>query len=523
MNHASFTIKEIAYYIYFSVMLFAKGIGLYDGMTVYNFCLVFATGMLLLKMAMDSYTIREAAWIAALAVLGIIVWQKSGEKGPFLYILLIIGMKDIPVKRVFRLGFAVWGLAFAMQLILALTGIRTGAVMAHEKLGLGHILRWSLGYPHPNVCHISYVILIAFLLYVLPLEGKKLIRATVLCFMGNLYVFLYSVSYTGFLFATIYLAGNLYLNLRANRTKAENIMLHALFPCCVLFSVAGPIVLHGKLFEICDKILNSRFSLSRRYMLNGNWSLFGDRQLPIREESLNYTLDCSYTYLLMYGGIVIFSLMCLGYCLMIHRYIKNGKNKELAIVFGLLIAGISEPFLFNTAYKNLSAIFIGNFLFELLQKQECGSLRICLLKRKNRKTEFFFLRRQDGAIRWLQAKIREKKTLLAGIGAAAALLAGGVYAVSAEQPDSIYILRQGSDRYEEIVYLDAEHLPETFNSRIVSYKDPETPMYEFRGNMLTVEYVRGIISSGLCAGAVFPILYLTYLCFTDRKDKKQIG
>ena len=83
MNHASFTIKEIAYYIYFSVMLFAKGIGLYDGMTVYNFCLVFATGMLLLKMAMDSYTIREAAWIAALAVLGIIVWQKSGEKGPF--------------------------------------------------------------------------------------------------------------------------------------------------------------------------------------------------------------------------------------------------------------------------------------------------------------------------------------------------------------------------------------------------------------------------------------------------------
>ncbi len=523
MNHASFTIKEAAYYIYFSVMLFAKGIGWYEGMTVYNFCLVFATGMLLLKMAMDSYTLKEAVWITALTILGIVIWQRSDEKGPFLYILLIMGMKDIPVKRVFRLGCAVWGLAFAMQLILALTGLRTGAVMAHKKLGLGHILRWSLGYPHPNVCHISYVILIAFLLYVLPLKGKKLIRATLLCFIGNLYVFLYSVSYTGFLFATIYLAGNLYLNLRTSRTKAENIMLHALFPCCVLFSVAGPMVLRGKLFEICDKILNSRFSLSRHYMLYGNWSLLGNSQMQIREESLNYTLDCSYTYLLMYGGIVIFSLMCVGYILMIRHYIKDGRNQELAIIFGLLIAGISEPFLFNTAYKNLSAIFLGDFLFEMLQHGKCEIFRPCLLKWKDGKTEFFFPRRQDGMIRWLQAKIKEKRSLLACIGVAAALLAGGLYAVSAEMPDSIFILRQGSDRYEEIVYLDIDDLPENFNSRIVSYKDSETPMYEFRGNMLTMEYVRGIISVGLAAGAVSPGLYLTYLYYAGKKHRKQIG
>lgn len=70
----------------------------------------------------------------------------------------------------------------------------------------------------------------------------------------------------------------------------------------------------------------------------------------------------------------------------------------------------------------------------------------------------------------------------------------------ADVPDSIYILRQGSDRYDEVVYLDENNLPENFHSRIISYKDAQTPMYELKGNIVTVEYVRGIVSCGLWAG-----------------------
>lgn len=101
--------KEIIYYIYFSIMLLAKGIGLYEGMPVFNLCLAVSTGVLLLKMAMDSYSLREAACIFALVSLGVIIWRKSGEKGPLLYLLMLVGMKDIPVKRVFRIGLLVWG------------------------------------------------------------------------------------------------------------------------------------------------------------------------------------------------------------------------------------------------------------------------------------------------------------------------------------------------------------------------------------------------------------------------------
>ena len=79
--------KEILYYIYFSIMLFAKGIGIYEGMPAFALCLVLSTCILLLKMAMDSYSLREVACIFAIVALGVIIWRKSGEKGPLLYIL----------------------------------------------------------------------------------------------------------------------------------------------------------------------------------------------------------------------------------------------------------------------------------------------------------------------------------------------------------------------------------------------------------------------------------------------------
>lgn len=522
-DSVTFSMGEIAYYIYFAVMLFAKGIGLYEGMAAYNFCLLFASGVLLIKLSMDSYSLREAVCMAALVLLGVLVWRNSGEKGPLLYILLLIGMKNIPVKRVFGLGLLVWGSAFVIQILLALAGARSGVFMAHEKLGLGHIIRWSLGYPHPNVLHISYVILIAFLLYNIRLEGKKLIAATMVCFIGNLYIFMYSISYTGFVLTVAYLICNLYFNLRKNRTKAEDILIQAVFPGCVIFSVAGPLVLKGKLFNIFDKLLNTRLYLSQYFMTRGNWTLFGDRQLEIRAENKRFTLDCSYTYLLMYGGIVIFAIMCVGYFFLINRYVKEKKNKELAIIIGILIAGISEPFLFNTAYKNLSIIFMGSFLFEIfgimiMNKKKENSKQIHFLPFGNKTVSFRYGWLGNAAI-YLKQQMKKNCRRILLIWMIAAVLAGTSYAVLAHIPDSIYILKAGSDKYEKTVYLDMENLPEDFNSRIVSYVDEKTPMYEFSGNMVTVEYVRGIVSSGLLGGVLIAGICLLIYCLYDKKRK----
>lgn len=511
------TTAEILFYIYFAIMLFAKGIGLYEGMAIYNICLVLSTAILALKLLMDRYSLKEAAVIMLLALTGFLVWRNSGEKGPLLYILLIIGMKGISVERVFKAGLLIWSSTFAVQVLLALTGVRTGVFVAHDKLGLGHIIRWSLGYPHPNVLHISYVILIAFILYVSKLKGRRLIGAAILCFIGNIYIFMYSVSYTGVILTTIYLICNLYLNLRTNRTRLENMLIESAFPCCVAFSVVGPVVIKGKLFEMIDKVLNTRFYMSNRYLVAGEWTLFGSRQLEVKKESTNFTLDCSYTYLLMYCGIVIFIIMCIGYLMIIHRYVKEERNKELAIIIGLLIAGISEPFLFNTAYKNLGLIFAGSFLFESLNRNAReGSVMIRILPLGDRWISIPY-GRLYGILNSLKIVFAERKREILTAGAVAGIVAGIIYAAVAAVPDSIYMLAAGNDRHDEIVYLDMDNLPDNFNSRILSYADEKTPMYEFEGNMVTVEYVRGIVSSALIGGTLTAYLYIGVLAAKKKK------
>ena len=56
--HKQMTIKlsELLYLLYFGLMLFAKGIGLYDGQTVYKAFLLLAFACIAVKMCITEYT-----------------------------------------------------------------------------------------------------------------------------------------------------------------------------------------------------------------------------------------------------------------------------------------------------------------------------------------------------------------------------------------------------------------------------------------------------------------------------------
>ena len=59
-------------------------------------------------------------------------------------------------------------------------------------------------------------------------------------------------------------------------------------------------------------------------------------------------------------------LFLAGYVFIIHRFIRRGQKKELAIVLAVCAAGITEQFLFNLSFKNLTFFFLGDLMFELL-------------------------------------------------------------------------------------------------------------------------------------------------------------
>lgn len=87
-------------------------------------------------------------------------------------VMMLIGMKDVRIKKVFQVGAVVWSSVFLYRILAFLIGWDKGILLVHKKLG-AFIFRWSMGYPHPNVFHISYVILLAFLFYLLRKKAKS--------------------------------------------------------------------------------------------------------------------------------------------------------------------------------------------------------------------------------------------------------------------------------------------------------------------------------------------------------------
>lgn len=492
------SIGEILFYIFWAVMAFSKGMGWYEGMFSYNLCLVLSMLCICLKIIWEKHSLSELLVIVLLVTLGVAVYLCSGEKAPLIYIFLVIGMKNISVDRVFKLGLFVWLFCFGYRGFIEVTGISKGFVFAHEKLGLGVILRWGFGYPHPNVMHITYAVIVAFILYLTKKRGKELLKLLVLLFVGNCIVFLYSVSYTGFLLTSICLVIFLYFVSRRRFSKVEKFVSLMVLPCCVLFSVLGPVLTgEGSIFEkygsFFNNLFNSRFHASRLFISTGI-TLFGDRI-----DLGAWALDSSYVSLLMKNGILFFVVVIVSYFLLIYHCICKAEWKKLALILSFCIAGISEPFLFNTSFKNLVFIFLGEYFYQKMKEMRNKKEKKTILgwgyteKLIEFPVENFFGFLQK--VRGTAIRLR-KKIFLTGI--LCGIVSSIFYICMASMPDSIYVGVSNTDcSPREKKFLDIETLPEDFNSVIYEYHGSDSPLYEFTGNMLLVEQIRGIVGWGI--------------------------
>ena len=524
----TFKAEEIFYYLFFAIMLFAKGIGLYEGMKAFTLCIIAAFICFTVKVCLTEHTVGELVLMFVLMVFGLLAYRNSGEMAAFIYVLVVVGMKHIPVKRVFKVGAAVWTAAFFSTTILALLKQIPDLALVHSKLGLGHIIRWSLGYPHPNVLHISYVILLSFFFYLAKLNRKQLIAATILLYAGNFYIFLYSVSYTGLIFTTVYLLANLYFNFRGKFSKFEEILIQCIYPVCALLSVLGPVFIKGKLFDILNKMMNTRWNLSRYFLTEQRISFFGTRMVNLPDG--NYNIDCSYVYILMYYGIILFVLISVAYFFTIRGEVMRGKNKELAIMAAFLIAGMSEPFMANLSFKNLTLIFIGEYYYSVSVKAADKKKELlwnCLIRLLPwaEKTVTVSLPDRIHPIGRLKEIYRQQGKKIVLVSLAAALVSGGGYFAFAERAESAYIEVGLSDYWPgDKVRLDRNELPEKFNSLIIGNADGKTDMYLLTGNIVALEHFRDSVSIGLAGGlaALFVYSVVLSLKHSSRRRKKVI-
>lgn len=511
-KEAALTVNELLYLIFFGVMLFSKGMGWYDGMRPYQLCLLIGMGCLGLKLILTKYTPWQLLVAAVFGVLGVLSWRCSAEKGMLTCVMMLIGMKDVRIKKVFQVGAVVWSSVFLYRILAFLIGWDKGILLVHKKLG-AFIFRWSMGYPHPNVFHISYVILLAFLFYLLQQKGKKLFGWIVAALVGNVLIFIYSVSFTGFLLTGIYLMLVLYFELRSQFKKPEKVLMQCVLPAGLAFSLLAPLIPEGNQFyEVMNKLMNTRLRLSKYFLTQERITLFG-QQFHLADKDLN--MDNSYVFALMTYGAVVFVLLMIAYFFTIRNLVKENRRKELAITLGFLIAGISEPFLFNTSFKNVSLIFVGSYLLNEanpIRRQNIAWIGICTLGDRSlpknapaeKLAENFLL-----GLKRIGAAAGEKKYLIAALTCACVVIGGTAFGLTAQMPKEYLVPKSICDySLQEVYYLDEEAAAKerANGSEVLYYMGEETPMFRFSGVTVTVEWMRGMIGAAILTGAAGTLL-----------------
>lgn len=503
---------EILYWLFFGSLLFAKGIGLYDGQAVFKVILLFASCCLFAKLLIEEYTIAEYGKIVAVLGITALTYVVSGEKGLLLYGMMMAGMKNVNLKRIFTLGTIIWSVTFLGTTVSSLFRMDSTVYKVHAKLGLGHIFRWSLGYPHPNVLQVSYLLLAIFIIYMLG--DKFRMKHAVWLFAGNCLVFLYSVSYTGFAVFMCLLLGRIYLLWRKRLNVAEKIVIQCIFPVCVFVSLVIPVTVTGRWFQILNKLLSTRMELAWRYLKPEYISLFGKRLSEITTESV--TMDSAYLSAFITYGIIPFSILCLYTMYAIARYLSKKMYLETLIIVTIAVGGLTEPFLYNTSFKNVSFILMGALLYETGKGRAYRIIPARVVQNFNKQIELSF----DRWVR-LQAKFRNiyafqwKKCAIAAI--CACICAIVVYGVCQYPKGYVVYRKDCADLTKEKHYYQEDNTAYKDFKRMKAFAEGEEIEY-FSGNIVAMEKVRNEIAA-LCISYV--IVYFTTGCRQEiRKERK---
>ena len=322
---------------------------------------------------------------------------------------------------------------------------------------------------------------------------------------------MYTVSLTGFISITLYLVVNIYLQIRSQRSKTENALIVLLYPAVVIFSIAGPLLAKGSAFTFMNKLLHKRYEYALYYLTTEKVTPFGSY---FKAPPTNwYMLDNSFLYLFLQLGIVPFVLVCALYIFWIINLIKKNKTRELAIIITFCFIGMSDPFLFNLSFKNLTFIFLGAWLFDTLKNLK-NSLPSLLQK------EILILPFGEKEITLPEGLLDFPAKLLtksfyevsihviryALIFAIIVFIGSAIYARTTPIPEVLYVDTKIADPYFghkniEMTQADVDAALEAGN--LVEGYDSEDPtMYVFKKNAPHMEYIRSTLTCGLLAGLI---------------------
>ena len=360
MSEKKICLSEISFYLMLLSFMGCKAVGLSETQWPFWVAIIMGSIFSIIKLLLTSFNYWEWILNASLLIMGLTVYLRNSHLEVLMAILLIIGMKDVPISRAMKVSLLIWGPLFCLTVIRALFGIEPGYIGTQMKVGIDFgVIRYSLGFTHPNVLHITFFIVILLLLYVVNLRGSKLFIFSLGLLLLNCYVFIYSLSYTGFAVVTLGILANIVFTYRNKLSKVSLLIIILFSLACFVMPIVGQYILPHSVSDFINRMINQRFMWAGEAFSMVSPHILGSKEpLPVP------SLDSSYSYMLFYHGILPLLLFVLGYlCTLVISYRKK-RYKNLIILLSMVISGITEQYMGNMSFKNISLLLVGEALYD---------------------------------------------------------------------------------------------------------------------------------------------------------------
>ena len=308
------------------------------------------------------------------------------------------------------------------------------------------------------------------------------------------------------------MTGCLYVKFRPRFCFVEKLLVNLVLPVCLLLSFVLPFFLYDyfSLISFCgnpwigiwthwlNNLLNTRIWLAEQFLKSGYTSLFGTDVSRIVNSSMN--MDCSYLWCYINYGLVFTVVIMIGYFLLLFYDTHKQRTRQLVILACFLAAGWTEQLLFNSSFKNVTLLFLGEFLF--LQKEGKTEYGLSsMIPERWRRVSIPLAKLPDAFMAAVRTVCRAHKRRMYICVAGGAVLGLLLCALLYREPEGYVVQRFYTDAQEETsVYLESKDDPAYEGYRVMNYLDAQTPMQIVSGKAVKLETARYYVGSLLIGG-----------------------
>lgn len=330
-----------------------------------------AVVLLFLKVLTTRYNKKEFAVVAALLILAFVNYKVSGNTRALYNFLMLCALKDVDLKKVFKVALASVVFIVTLMAVLALTGV-TGTVSVTENFGRGSAdsqfseveTRYYMGYIHPNTWAQA---MFAMLTLIVAVFYEKIDwKGILLIALINYAVYRLAVS------RTCFLAGLALVILLIWDKYAKKIFDFIVIRVGILAGVSAfwaiiftvNVDISNSLnWQIIDwRLFTGRIKQAQAYYDIFGLSMFGEKIPDILENG--YILDMGYMRMLLENGVIIFGLMYLGMMALLIYAMKNKRNDIIIITIAICLYGIYENQAIAQIPANLFMYYIATMIYK---------------------------------------------------------------------------------------------------------------------------------------------------------------